>query len=131
MHQYSLKTYRGDTFQSDYFTLFDDAIPEFITQEERDQGIVDGIYNKLNLNDLSIIGQARSGYDGLKIFDLVIVKNGDQFHFEIPPAATASMTGGQQTLVYDIQVKDSNDVVSTIVSGTITVMPDVSTENGF
>ncbi|MBS9935779.1 hypothetical protein [Vibrio alginolyticus] len=131
MHQYSLKIYRGDTFQSDYFTLFDDAIPEFITQEEIDQGIVDGIYNKLNLNDLSIIGQARSGYDGLKIFDLVIVKDTEQFHFEIPPAATTSMTGGHQTLVYDIQVKDLNDVVTTIVSGTITVMPDVTTENAF
>lgn len=131
MHQYSLKTYRGDTFQSDYFSLFDDAIPEFITDAEREQGIVDGIYNKLNLTDLSIIGQARSSYDGLKIFDLVIVKDNDKFHFEIPPAATQSMSGGQQTLVYDIQVKDSNDVVTTIVSGTITVMPDVTTENAF
>ncbi|HCG5955142.1 TPA: hypothetical protein NJ081_003604 [Vibrio parahaemolyticus] len=131
MHHYSIKMCRGDTFQSDYFTLFDDAIPEFITQEEREQGIVDGIYNKLDLTDLSIIGQARSGYDGLKIFDLVIVKDVDQFHFEIPPAATQSMSGGQQTLVYDIQAKDSNDVVTTIVSGTITVMPDVTTENAF
>ncbi|MFH4528163.1 hypothetical protein [Vibrio diabolicus] len=131
MNHYSFKTYRGDSFQSDFFTLFDDAIPEFITEAEKEQGIVDGIYNKIDLTDLVITGQARTGYDGLKIFDLVIVKDTEQFHFEIPPAATTSMTGGHQTLVYDIQVKDLNDVVTTIVSGTITVMPDVTTENAF
>ncbi|EGU0167918.1 TPA: hypothetical protein NJ458_003391 [Vibrio parahaemolyticus] len=131
MHHYSIKMCRGDTFQSDYFKIYNDSIPETLSTQELDQAVADGIYNIIDTTDLTITGMARSNYDGLKIFDLDIVKEAERFYFEIPPAKTTSLSGGSQTLVYDIQVKDADGVVTTLINGTITVMSDVTTENAF
>ncbi|HCH1607388.1 hypothetical protein HJ059_18705 [Vibrio parahaemolyticus] len=131
MHHYSIKMCRGDTFQSDYFKIYNDSIPETLSTQELDQAVADGIYNIIDTTDLTITGMARSHYDGLKIFDLDIVKEAERFYFEIPPAKTTSLSGGSQTLVYDIQVKDADGVVTTLINGTITVMSDVTTENAF
>ncbi|MBE5156666.1 hypothetical protein HJ044_04850 [Vibrio parahaemolyticus] len=131
MEHYSIKMYRGDTFQSDYFTPYSDSIPDFLSDEEIALGVADGTFSKVNIDDLTITGQARTNRDGLKIFDLNIIKEDERFYFEIPPASTSQLTGGYQTLVYDIQIKQLSGEVTTSIGGTITVIPDVTTENTF
>ncbi|MFB5140504.1 hypothetical protein WJW34_04465 [Vibrio diabolicus] len=129
MHHYSIKMCRGDTFQSDYFKIYDDSIPDTLSVQELDEAVANGTYKIINVSDLTITGMARSGYDGLKIFDLDIIKESDRFYFEITPTKTTPLNGGSQTLVYDIQVKDTDGIVTTLINGTITVMPDATTEH--
>jgi len=46
----------------------------------------------------------------------------------IPPDATSGLSSQVNTLVYDIQVRESDGTITTVGSGTITVNPDVTTE---
>lgn len=123
---YSFKMYRGDTFLSDFITLYNDDIPEFATPEEL------AAFTPHNLDNYEFSGQVRTEQDGLKLFDLIITKESSRFYFKIDANATKDLSGSDQTLVYDIQIKDIiTDSVQTICAGSINVILDVTTANVF
>jgi len=129
--EYTFKLYRGDTFLSDFFTLYDQAPSEFATQDEIDQGVADGIYTIINPQDLIIRGEARTDYDDLKMLDLEFIKTDTSFYFKISPEQTASVNGSSVDLsfVYDIEIEDQDGTVTTVCTGNITVLPDATTGN--
>jgi hypothetical protein len=125
---YSIKMSRGDTFKSDFFTMYNESLPEFITEEETAQGVADGIYTIIDPSTLNLRGQVRTSHDGLKMFDLQFETTATKFHFVIPSEHTSTITNTIQTLIYDIEALDENET-STICKGDIIVMPDVTTNN--
>ena len=115
----NISMFRGDTQILD-LTVTQDGVPVNIA------GSTIWMTAKLSVDDLDIqaIFQVKTPTD------IVIVNPAaGTAKITVPASATESMViekGTVVSLVYDIQVKTSTDVISTVDVGTITIRPDIT-----
>lgn len=125
---YDIKHIRGDTFVSPKWLFTDDKVPTDITETELLAKIASGEITPWDLSRFDIKAQLRATPNAPVVFEFPFTVDSHQrLGFTISHTMTETFENNPQTMVYDIQFTETaTDIVSTLIRGTYSIVPDVT-----
>lgn len=82
--------------------------------------------NYVDFDSLAVIALNTATASGNGAITILTPATSGNARVDINPIATRAQPDGAVKLVYDVQVKDASGFVTTVESGTLTIIPDVT-----